>query len=163
MFMRMTLADRLTAIVFAALGLSMAVGGYRMDRLEIRQIHPGSIPGLVPMILGVLLVICAAMLWREAARAGPDTGEPVLSDGSWLRLGLTAGTCLIYALVLVGFLPFVWSTGLFVFTFAAIFSWPGSGDVVALVKALAGAAILAVATAIGTALLFAEVFLVRLP
>ncbi|WOI57779.1 tripartite tricarboxylate transporter TctB family protein [Palleronia sp. LCG004] len=159
--MQMTMADRLMAGVLGALGLAMAVGGFRMDRLEFRQIHPASIPGLVPMILGGLMVICAVLLWREASR-GADR-DPVLADGSWLRLGLTAGTCLVYALILVGWLPFLWSTGIFVFAFAAIFGWPENGDRGARVKAVVGAAILAACTAFGTSILFSEVFLVRLP
>ncbi|MBD3625750.1 MAG: hypothetical protein HUJ24_10345, partial [Rhodobacteraceae bacterium] len=39
-------ADRVTAAVLFALGAGMSYGGYVMDRLEIRQIHPASIPGL---------------------------------------------------------------------------------------------------------------------
>ena len=52
-------ADQVTALVFFVLGVAMAIGGYTMDRLEVRQIHPASIPGLVPMILGGLLALCA--------------------------------------------------------------------------------------------------------
>lgn len=161
--MQMSLADRMTAIVLATLGLSMAFGGYTMERLEIRGIHPGSIPGLVPMILGVLLVICAVLLWRDAKRNPRTEGASVLADGSWTRLGLTAGTCLVYALVLIGWLPFLWSTAIFVFAFAAIFSWPTEADGRQRIMALCGAVVLGIATAWGTSLLFAEVFLVRLP
>ncbi|MDT0682665.1 tripartite tricarboxylate transporter TctB family protein [Roseicyclus sp. F158] len=160
--MNMTLADRLTAIAFAALGLAMAVGGYTMDRLEIRRIHPASIPGLVPMILGVLLVICAIVLWREA-RAANAGDAAIFTDGSWTRLGLTAAATLIYAIVLVGWLPFIWSTGIFVFSFATIFSWPEGAGRGAQAKAIGGALLLAVATGWGTSLLFRDVFLVRLP
>lgn len=159
--MQMSLADRLSAIVFAALGLAMAIGGYTMERLEIRRIHPGSIPGLVPMILGVLMVICAVLLWRIATRNDPEAR--ILTGGSWIRLALTAGICLVYAVVLIGWLPFLWSTVLFVFAFAAIFSWPEEAAGRQQIKALGGAAMLAVATAWGTSLLFSEIFLVRLP
>ena len=48
--MKMAMADRLTAIVLLVIGLALLVGGWTMDRLEVRQIHPASIPGLVPMI-----------------------------------------------------------------------------------------------------------------
>ena len=40
----------------------MLAGGYAMDRLEFRQIHPASIPGLLPMILGAALMVCAVLL-----------------------------------------------------------------------------------------------------
>src|SRR6056297_2853194 len=55
-------ADRITAFVFFVLGAAMTWGGYVMDRLEIRQIHPASIPGLVPMFLGVALMLCRSAL-----------------------------------------------------------------------------------------------------
>ena len=75
-------ADRLTAVAFFALGAAMAWGGFVMDRLEIRHIHPASIPGLVPMVLGGALMICAVLLvvlgltflrlrpWEGVRRAG---------------------------------------------------------------------------------------------
>ncbi|PZX17068.1 putative tricarboxylic transport membrane protein [Palleronia aestuarii] len=160
--MTMSLADRLTAIVLGALGLSMAVGGYTMDRLEIRQIHPASIPGLVPMILGALLALCAGLLWREAARAREEDAQ-TFHDGSWLRLAVTAGLCLVYALVLVGWLPFFWSTAIFTAAFSAIFSWQAEASTFVRARSLAVSAILGGAVALGTSALFAEVFLVRLP
>lgn len=165
--MAMSLADRITALFLAVLGLSMAVGGYTMDRLEIRNIHPGSIPGLVPMILGALMVICAALLWRSAAQAGssedaPDTGL-TFADGSWPRLGLTAALCLIYALVLVGWLPFLWATALFVFGFAVIFGWPTPDSPRNPLRVVAVAAVLSLIMSWGTSYMFSELFLVRLP
>ena len=42
--MRMAQADRIAAVVFLALGLAMLAGGWTMDRLEARRIHPASIP-----------------------------------------------------------------------------------------------------------------------
>lgn len=161
--MQMSLADRITAVALAALGLSMTVGGWRMDRLEIRQIHPASIPGLVPMMLGALMVFCAALLWRDATRNQETAAASILTNGSWARLGLTAFACLFYALVLVGWLPYMWATALFVFAFATIFAWPEGGGRPRQIRALAAAALLALATAAGSAYLFSEIFLVRLP
>lgn len=158
--MQMPLADRLTACVLFALGAAMAAGGWTMDRLEVRHIHPASIPGLVPMILGVLMMICAALLWREA-KAGE--GMTAMQDGSWLRLGLTGGLSLVYALVLVGWLPFLWATAIFVTAFAAVFSWPEDGGTPARLKALGISVALGILTGWSTTILFREVFLVRLP
>ena len=61
-------ADQVAAVVFFLLGMAMLVGGYTMDRLEIRQIHPASIPGLVPMILGAVMMFCASFLYANARR-----------------------------------------------------------------------------------------------
>lgn len=161
--MRMALADRLSAIVFFALGLALLVGGWTMDRLEIRQIHPASIPGLVPIILGILLALCAVLLFRSSYANAGD-GEPELIHlGSWTRLALTAVLCTGYALGLVGWLSYFWATAIFTFAFSLVFSYPVDGDQRAKIIAVAGALVLGLAVSFGSSVLFRELFLVRLP
>lgn len=161
--MHMALADRLTALLLFLLGLALLVGGYTMDRLEIRQIHPASIPGLVPMILGVLLALCAVLLFRSSYKSGQRNAELVLSGGSWARLGMTAGLCTVYALALVGWLPYFWATLVFTTCFTLVFSFPLDGGRRAQLIAFAGALVLGVVVSAGSSLLFRELFLVRLP
>lgn len=161
--MHMALADRLTAILLFMLGLALLAGGYTMDRLEIRQIHPASIPGLVPMILGVLLSLCAALLFRSSFRAQERNGERMLSGGSWARLAITAGICTVYALGLVGRLPYFWATFIFTTCFALIFSFPLDGARRAQIISVVGALALGFGVALGSSLLFEKLFLVRLP
>lgn len=147
-------ADRLTALVLLALGLTLLWAGFTMDRLEVRRIHPSSIPGLVPMLLGVALSVCSAFLFVSAAPPG-DSAE----DGGDLRnLGLSAALSLVYALVLVGWLPFFAATAIFVAGFVTIFDRERS---LALQVPLAIGFGLAVAAAISA--LFRYAFLVRLP
>jgi len=167
--MRMAQADRVTAVVLLMLGLAMLAGGWTMERLEFRRIHPASIPGLVPMILGGLLALCAVLLWHSARpdAAGRTTARqtaPFLTGGSWSRLALTAALAVVYAIGLIGWLPFTAATFAFVFAFAAVFSWPGgAGRWRAQIKTLLSALVLGVCVAFGTALLFEHLFLVRLP
>ena len=161
--MKMALADRLTAAVLFALGLALLAGGYTMDRLEIRQIHPASIPGLVPMILGVLLAICAVLLLLSSFKADERNADMVLSGGSWGRLGTTAVICTGYALGLVGWLPYFWATFIFTTAFALLFSFPTGGARKAQAISAAGSLVLGFAVAMGSSLLFRELFLVRLP
>lgn len=143
----------------------MLVGGYTMDRLEIRQIHPLSIPGLVPMILGALLAICSILLWHSAREKSADVeaDEGVMSGGSWVRLGMTAGLTVFYAVVLVGNLPFFWATAIFITAFNGIFSWPVDGDRRARVRTAVVAIGFGLAVSLAVGLLFEKVFLVRLP
>lgn len=115
-------ADRVTAIVLCGLGLAMLIGGFTMDRLPQRDIHPTSIPGLVPMILGAVLALCAVLLYAGARDTGADTPEE--DAVSWRNFSLALALCLIYAIGLVGRLPFFWATAVFVAAFAAIFAWP---------------------------------------
>lgn len=153
-------ADRITAVILFALGVAFLYGGYTMDRLEFRQIHPASIPGLVPMLLGAVLAVCAVLLYAGAgAGAGAPVGEPL----SWRNVGLALATCLVYALVLVGNVPFFWATAVFVSTFAALFAWrdsegPQSAPRTIVVSAVFGLIVAAVISA-----LFRYGFLVRLP
>ena len=85
------------------------------------------------------------------------------AGGSWSRLFLTACTCCIYALGLVGTLSYTLSTFLFTFAFALIFSFPVGGDRRAQAISVAGAIALALFVSFGSALMFSELFLVRLP
>lgn len=161
--MRVAMADRLTAIVLFALGLALLVGGWTMDRLEIRQIHPASIPGLVPMILGVLLAICSVLLFRSSFAEGDTDAPAVMPTGSFTRLGLTALICTGYALGLVGWLSYFWATAIFTTGFALIFSFPVTGTPRARWVSVAGALALGIGIALGSSILFRELFLVRLP
>lgn len=161
--MTMALADRLTAGVLFMLGLALLVGGYTMDRLEVRQIHPASIPGLLPMILGGLLALCAALLFRSSFKASAGNAVTVLLDGPWARLGITATICTIYALGLVGWLSYFWATAIFASCFSLVFSVPVGGDRRAQAMAVLTALVLGGAVALGSSLLFRELFLVRLP
>ncbi|WP_191090126.1 tripartite tricarboxylate transporter TctB family protein [Histidinibacterium aquaticum] len=159
----MALADRISAVVFLALGIALFVGGWTMDRLEIRRIHPASIPGLVPMILGVLLAICAVLLFRSSYTDTERGKVGVLVGGSWSRLGLTAILCTGYALGLVGWLSYFWATAIFTFAFALVFSLPVDGARRDQAIAVAGSLALAFGVAFSSSILFRELFLVRLP
>lgn len=161
--MRMAQADRVTSYVFFLLGIAMLVGGWTMDRLEVRQIHPASIPGLVPIILGGLLALCAVLLWVQSHKDVAGADAPFLQNGSWARLGITAMLCGIYALVLVGWLPFFWATALFVAAFTGVFSWSMDGQASDHLKTLLAVVAFGLLMSLGTSQLFEKVFLVRLP
>lgn len=155
-------ADRWTAVVLFLLGGAATYGGFVMDRLEVRQIHPASIPGLVPMILGIMLMICAAALAWSAAK--PRKANGAAETVSWTHFGVTLFWCALYALAAVGQLPFAPATAIFIAGFTLWFIWtesgraarPGLATVLA-VLAFSGA------TAFGIAALFRYGFLVRLP
>ncbi len=87
----------------------------------------------------------------------------ILSGGSWSRLGLTALVCTGYALGLVGTVDYTLATGIFTFAFALIFSFPIGGERRAQGRAVFGALVLAAFVAVGSAVMFSELFLVRLP
>lgn len=161
--MRMSSADRVTAVVFFALGIAMLIGGYTMERLEIRQIHPLSIPGMMPMLLGGALAFCALILLYQSKFDDEHGRAVIMADGSYTRLALTVALTLSYALILVGWLPFFWATAIFVTAFTLIFSWAGAttprarGLTILISLVFGGVAAFAIVT------LFETAFLVRLP
>jgi len=79
----------------------------------------------LPMILGVLLFICAVMLYR-GARA--ELKDEVIELGDPLRLLGTGALCLIYAVGLIGRVPFHIATFVFIAGFVALFTWKGGSD-----------------------------------
>ena len=135
-------------------------------------------PGLVPLILSILLFSTGLILVlrarfskthyarleqlnAEAPTCGSDEDEPDpaltrSSDKStlseWQRILLTLGLTAAYVLIL-GRMPYMFATGLFVFAFVLAFRGASA------IKAL----ITAVATSVIVWLVFAKVFLVTLP
>ena len=152
-------ADRITAAVFFALGAAMLYGGYVMDRLEIRQIHPASIPGLVPMMLGVALMVCAGALFRSASAGheGEGGGE------SWSSLGVAAAWSMVYALGLISRMPFAVATALYIAGFVLYFRWRERRTRAFGIGTVLFAAGFGVVTSVAVSALFRYGFLVRLP
>ncbi len=155
-------ADLWTGVVLLALGLAMLAGGWEMDRLEFRGIHPLSAPGLVPGMLGFALAVCASMLIAGAGRRGFGHPFAGLAPRPAGRLALCLALTLAYPLILIGWLPFWAATALFVAAFVAAFEW-APRTVPGHLRALGIAALMGAATGAVTAYVFQELFLVRLP
>jgi putative tricarboxylic transport membrane protein len=158
-------ADIAVAGILLAIGIAQLVGGYTMDRLENRNIHPASFPGLVPMMLGAVmagmaLLLLVGQMRTPAGRAQDGEGGDFTRD-ELLRLAGVGSICLFYALVLVGNVHFWLASSLFVAVFTLLFepAAPGSR------RWLRLAAIIVFAVAMGGAIsiLFERAFLVRLP
>lgn len=144
------------------LGIAMLVGGYTMDRLEIRQIHPASIPGLVPMGLGAAMIICSVLLMISAgAGTAPDK---TVESGSFKNLFVSILLCIGYAAGLLGKMPFAIATGIFIFVFSLYFSWTEEANNARFtLKRVALIALFSVVFSAAISLLFQYGFLVRLP
>ena len=167
-------ADLATGAVLFALSLGIIYGAWSMDRLEARHIHPLSAPGLMPGVLGLALAVCSVMLLvgalRElrstprAAHVAPpggsaDEGNP----GARFRLISAAVICLVYALGLIGRVPYWLATSLFVAVFIAFFEWEANAPAARRAVRLGWAVSLGLATGLAVSYAFRELFLVRLP
>lgn len=164
-------ADIALALGWIALGAIVSAAAWRMDRLEHLGIAPGSAPGVLAGVLGVLIVgLGLALLWRElrapAAAATVGNADAVEGeaggDGWGAALG-AAALCVFFAAGLLGRgLPFPAITAAFVASFMLVFDprpWRSRIRLAPLASTLAIASI----SAIAVTWLFGEIFLVRLP
>ncbi|MEM8855538.1 MAG: tripartite tricarboxylate transporter TctB family protein [Pseudomonadota bacterium] len=152
-------ADRWFAVLLTLFGAAATYESWRMPRLEHLGIDPMSAPGLTPGLLGLVLTILGLLLAVRSARPIPEGAGTAAAQGGWGRLAITLALCLVYAVGLLGRLPFPLATALFVGAFVAIFLYGR--------HTLLTVAALSIAMAVGVAasvtLLFERVFLVRLP
>ncbi|SMQ85870.1 putative tricarboxylic transport membrane protein [Devosia lucknowensis] len=160
-------ADLITAIVLIGLGLVVTYFSWTMDRLEVRRIHPSTIPGLVPIILGVALTICGSLLAIRSARLDMRGGGASLVRllVSWqgVRIAVVMGLALIFTLGLVGRMPFWLASAIFIFSFITLFETVLADRPQSLVRTLVWAGLVALGAGIGIHYVFGEIFLVRLP
>jgi putative tricarboxylic transport membrane protein len=153
-------ADLIFAVVLTAGALWVLVESWRMPRLAELGVHPMSAPGLTPGLIALVLAgLGLALLWRSVRAAAPTRpDETDVANTVWWRALLALVLCLVYALGLLGRLPFLWATGLFVFAFITAFSFNRQRPL----RSLGGAALMAMAVAVSVNLLFEQLFLVRL-
>lgn len=163
MQLKMAEADKISSIVFCLLGIAMLVGGYQMDRLEIRQIHPASIPGLVPMMLGAAMTLCSILLYVEANKNKSTDAQAEMKFGSWKNLFVCSLMSCIYAVILVGWLPFYLATGIYITSFILYFNREELSITGQRRKAILTALIIGPLAAVLISVLFRYGFLVRLP
>jgi hypothetical protein len=159
-------ADLVSALLWVAFGSAIAIGAWRMDRLENLHINKYEAPGLVPGLLGAAVLLLGLMLAARAIKRGAlHALGPAKPAEGWTRMALVFAAMLAYSLVLVGHgLPFWLVTGAFVSAFIFFFD---RGRQSALGRSTAKQALLAlacgcIASAV-VSLSFQEIFYVRLP
>src|ERR1700759_5184637 len=98
--------DFLAAIGWMTLGIAILIGSVMMDRLENQDINPYTIPGLLPGLLGIAMMILGALLairnWRAPPFRPAKTILPSTSHAGRKRLALVLGLCLAFGVGLVG-------------------------------------------------------------
>ena len=93
------------ALAWVVFGLAVLVLSIRMDRLEAQHINPYTVPGLLPGLLGIVMLGLGVLLgirsWRRGGRfvRGPQFA---MSGESARRLALVIGLIVAYTVVLLG-------------------------------------------------------------
>jgi putative tricarboxylic transport membrane protein len=156
-------ADLIMGMVFALLGLAVAWASLDMPRFAERNVNPYTAPGLVPGVLGAIIMVLGTVLLVRAAMAGGWRLAGRLGDGGpgAQRLLLALVLCLGYAAGLVGKIPFWLATFLFVSLFVVLFEWPQGKD--RRWRRLAIAVVYGALVSAAVTLVFQYLFLVRLP
>jgi putative tricarboxylic transport membrane protein len=163
-------ADFVTALVLLAFSIAVIALSLDLPRLEHRDINPWTIPGLVPTLLGGVLGLMALVLLVRSLRyrghllgLTPARLREIAGMTQVKRVTVTIAFCLLYALVLIGWLPYVLSTFVFVFIFILLFEYDRHAGLGSQRRRIIVAGVEAVIVAAAIASLFQYVFLVRLP
>ncbi|HCG64373.1 MAG: hypothetical protein A2Y31_08210 [Spirochaetes bacterium GWC2_52_13] len=182
---KMPRADFITSVLLMALSAFVIIESLRMPRLEHRNINPYTIPGMVPAILGVIMGVLSITLFFRAMRYGgyrlskhttaaTSSSSASAGDGSpqkvgfWhkpetLRVILTVGFCLLYAIILVGWAWYPIATFLYVFGFIVLFEYDRTKGPGEQKRIFILAGVEALLTAVLVSVVFRYVFLIRLP
>lgn len=153
-----------------ALGLAVLVGSITMDRLERQGVNPYTVPGLLPGLLGIAMMLLGGVLalrsWRRGALHEAAVPATPQQREQWRRIAIVVSLCLIYGVGLVGHgLPFWLAATIFV-SGAILVLQRLSRDPLArriTLKDAAKALAIGLGAAVITHGVFQELFLVRLP
>ncbi|WP_399678807.1 tripartite tricarboxylate transporter TctB family protein [Xenophilus sp.] len=163
-------ADFKDAIGWTALGVATLIGSITMDRLESQGINPYTVPGLLPGLLGIALILLGAAMavrsWRRGAlRPKAHAADPMRAQQR-RRVGLTIALCTGYSVVLVGHgLPFWLASSIYVTASILLFQRLSLDEAERRLglRAWAKALAIGVGVSLVISLVFEQVFLVRLP
>ena len=163
-------SDLIDALGWMVLGAALLISSWRMDRLASQNINPVTVPGLLPGLLGLVMlglgVVLGLRSWRRGALAQSAALSTEHDRSERLRIWVVVGLCAGYSVVLVGHgLPFWLASAIYV-TASILILQRMSPD--PLQRPLTGRAwfkalLIGVLSAVITQLVFQEIFLVRLP
>ncbi|MCL2380728.1 MAG: tripartite tricarboxylate transporter TctB family protein [Treponema sp.] len=162
-------ADFYTSIIIMAASISATVMAVRMPTDFGRGSDLHSAPGVVPALLGsIITILCFVMLVRSIVRAkgrvgiSPSSFAAFVKDATTIRIASTMAFCLLY-FFLLGNLPFMLLTFLFIFSFIVFFELDLKVSAMSQIRIFVKAAIVAVCSSVAITMLFEQVFFVRLP
>ena len=163
-------ADFVVSILLMGFGVWIVIHSIQMPRFKELNADPLSVPGIVPGILGTVIVILSLVVFiRSLIRKGYQLGlsrqklKNFFQDVSSQRMLLTIFICIIYGLFMVGSMNYYTATFIFVLVFIILFQFRGASDATARKRMLIFAVLQAVLAAGIVGAVFRYLFLVDLP
>ncbi|MFT3819035.1 MAG: tripartite tricarboxylate transporter TctB family protein [Rubrivivax sp.] len=163
-------SDLRDGIGWAALGVATLAGSITMDRLESQGINPYTVPGLLPGLLGIALILLGLLMalrgWRRGALQPQAHADDPLRTQLRRRVALAIVLCVGYSVVLVGHgLPFWLASALYITVSILVFQRLSLDEAERRLglRAWVQALVIGVGVSLVIALVFERVFLVRLP
>lgn len=163
-------ADFVTAIILMAFGAWIVVHAIHMPRFKEFGANPFSVPGIVPGILGTIIMVLSLMVFiRSIRRKGYRLGingavvRSTLRDPSFKRMAVTCLICVTYGLGMVGYINYYLATFLYVFMFLILFQLNRSKSILVQHRMIIGALTQSTLVAGAVGAVFRYLFLVDLP
>lgn len=163
-------SDLKDAVGWIALGIAVLVGSLSMDRLTQQHINPYTVPGLLPGLLGIAMILLGVVLavrsWERGALTQPRLPATADQRDERRRVAVVAALCIGYGVVLIGHgIPFWLASSIYVTASILILQRmsrdPQERQLTA--RPIAKALLIGVASSVITQLVFQELFLVRMP
>lgn len=162
--------DLKDAAFWIALGVAILIGSLTMDRLEQQHINPYTVPGLLPGLLGIAMIVLSGVLALRSLRRGALHSAPTPRSAHdaerWRRIWVVTALCLGYGVVLIGHgLPFWLASTIYVAGSILIMQRMSrdSAEYSKTPKAWIMALVIGLTSSVVTHLVFQEFFLVRMP
>jgi hypothetical protein len=163
-------ADFVTSIVLMSVGAFVIVNSALMPTFVDRGESPYSAPGLVSGLIGFAIFALSLGLFirslvRRGYKLGITPGKLVAfaKEETTYRILITITVSVFYGLVMLGRIPFVLATGIYVFAFAMLFEYDIRKSLPAQWVRVLLCLVLAVLTAGTVYGVFTYLFLVDLP
>jgi hypothetical protein len=157
-------------LAWMLLGAAILVGSITMDRLEQQHINPYTVPGLLPGLLGIAMLLLGGVLalqsWRRGALAQAVAPFTAHQRETRKRVWTVIALCTIYSVGLIGHgIPFWLASAIFVTGTIVIMQRMSQDEEERSLTARLWlkAIVIGAASAVITQLVFQELFLVRLP
>ena len=166
----MAKADFVTSIGLSSFGLAILILSIQMPRYEGLGVNPYSVPGVVPGLLGlILLILGLVLLIRSIMRKGYQLGLTIdiikqyFKDESTRNFLLALIFSLVYGVFLLTRIPYSLATGLYILFFILVFEYRPKENMSSQKKTILYSLVEAIFVSAGVTLVFRYLFLVDLP